>query len=94
MVARPAAAEDEDIRVALAESVRRLDERLAALIRAAQQRGEIAASADPAALATLATGALHTIAIRARAGVAAAELERIARSAVAAMCSVGCRGPS
>jgi AcrR family transcriptional regulator len=84
-----AAAEDEEIRIALAESVRRLDERLEALIRAAQQRGEIAAGADPAALATLATGALHTIAIRARAGVAAPELESIARKAVATMCSVG-----
>jgi AcrR family transcriptional regulator len=84
-----AAAEDEEIRIALAESVRRLDERLEALIRAAQERGEIVQSADPAALALLGTGTLHTIAIRARAGVTADELARTARMAVAAMCSVG-----
>ncbi|HLJ72043.1 MAG TPA: TetR/AcrR family transcriptional regulator [Roseiarcus sp.] len=86
----PAAAlEDEEIRIALAESVRRLDERLEALIRAAQGRGEIAATADPAALALLGTATLHTLAIRARAGAAAEELEGMARKAVGAMCSVG-----
>src|SRR5579872_975240 len=86
----PAAAlEDEEIRIALAESVRRLDERLDALIRAAQGRGEIAATADPAALALLGTATLHTLAIRARAGAAAEELDGMARKAVGAMCSVG-----
>ena len=86
----PAAAlEDEEVRIALAESVRRLDERLEALISAAQQRGEIAGAADPAALALLGTATLHTLAIRARAGVAADALEKMARKAVAAMCSMG-----
>ena len=83
-----AAAEDEEIRIALAESVRRLDERLEALIRAAQERGEIAEIADPAALAMLGTATLHTIAIRARAGVGADELTRMARMAVTAICNV------
>ena len=87
-----AAADDDEIRIALAESVRRLDERLGTLIRAAQQRGEIAAGADPGALALLGTATLHTIAIRARAGLRAEELERMARGAVAAMCSVGAIG--
>lgn len=86
----PAAAlEDEEVRIALAESVRRLDERLEALISAAQQRGELADGADPAALALLGTATLHTLAIRARAGVAADALEKMARKAVAAMCSMG-----
>jgi AcrR family transcriptional regulator len=84
-----AAAEDEEIRIALAESVRRLDEGLEALIRAAQGRGEIKASADPAALALLGTATLHTIAIRARAGVRPDELTRMARLAVASICSAG-----
>jgi AcrR family transcriptional regulator len=87
--ATAAAAEHEEIRIALAESVRRLDERLEALIRAARGRGEVAQSADPAALAMLGTATLHTIAIRARAGVKTDELARMARMAVAAMCSVG-----
>jgi AcrR family transcriptional regulator len=84
-----AAADDDEIRIALAESVRRLDERLEALIRAAQVRGEIARSADPAGLALLGTGMLHTIAIRARAGVEAEALTAMARKATAAICSVG-----
>jgi AcrR family transcriptional regulator len=84
-----AAAENEEIRIALAESVRRLDGRLEALIRAAQERSEIAPSADPAVLAMLGTATLHTIAIRARAGVEAEALAAMARRAVAAICSVG-----
>jgi AcrR family transcriptional regulator len=84
-----AAAEDDEIRAALGESVRRLDRRLQSLLRAAQTRGEIAPSADPAALAMLGTATLHTIAIRARAGDSADDLERIARQAVAAICSMG-----
>ncbi len=84
-----AAAEDEEIRIALAESVRRLDERLEALIRVAQARAEIAQSADPSALAMLGTAMLHTIAIRARAGVEAEALAGMAQKAVRAMCDVG-----
>jgi TetR/AcrR family transcriptional regulator, copper-responsive repressor len=84
-----AAAEDDEIRIALAESVRRLDERLETLVRHAQQRGEIAPSADAAALALLSAATLHTIAIRARAGVTAEELEQMASKAVSAICSVG-----
>ncbi len=83
-----AAAEDEEIRIALAESVRRLDERLEASIRAAQARGEIAGAADPAALAMLGAATLHTIAIRARAGVKAEALAVMARRAVTAICEV------
>jgi AcrR family transcriptional regulator len=78
--------DDEEIRVALAESVRKTDARLERLIRAAQQRGEIAADADPAALALLSTATLHTIAIRARAGAPRDELESMARKAVGAIC--------
>ena len=83
-----AALESDEIRIALAESVSRLDGRLETLIRAAQARGEIAKSADPAALAMLGTATLHTIAIRARAGDDPDHLEKMAKMAVAAICSV------
>jgi len=49
-------------------------------------RGELRDDADPAALAVLASATLHTIAIRARAGVPRAELREIARKAVSVIC--------
>jgi AcrR family transcriptional regulator len=80
------AAEDPEIRAALAESVRRLDAGLEAVIRAARERGELDREADPSALAILGAGTLHTIAIRARAGAKRAELAELARKAVKAIC--------
>ena len=84
--ATTAAADDPEIRDALAMSVRRLDERLEALISEARDRGELNGEADPAALAILGTATLHTIAIRARAGAPRAELAELARKAVSVIC--------
>jgi TetR/AcrR family transcriptional regulator, copper-responsive repressor len=80
------AAADAEIRAALGENVRRLDQRLETLICAAQARGEIAREADPPALAILGTAMLHTIAIRARAGATRDELTSASRRAVEAIC--------
>jgi TetR/AcrR family transcriptional regulator, copper-responsive repressor len=80
------AAEDSEIRAALAESVRRLDSTLESAIRAARDRGELSPDADPSALAVLGAGTLHTIAIRARAGAPRAELEELARKAIKVIC--------
>jgi TetR/AcrR family transcriptional regulator, copper-responsive repressor len=79
------AVEDAQIRAALAQGLAKLDDAFEARIRAAQKGGELRRKDDPAVLAMLASATLHTIAIRARAGTARAELEKLARKAVAAI---------
>jgi AcrR family transcriptional regulator len=80
------AVDDPEIRSALAEGLRALDADLEARLRMARERGELKGDADPAALAVIASATLHTIAIRARAGVPCAELREIARKAVSVIC--------
>jgi AcrR family transcriptional regulator len=80
------AVEDPEIRSALAEGLRMLDADFEARFRMARERGELKDDADPAALAVLASATLHTIAIRARAGVPRTELREIARKAVGVIC--------
>ncbi|MGO4128124.1 TetR/AcrR family transcriptional regulator [Inquilinus sp. YAF38] len=84
------AVEDAEIRRSLIQGIRALDADFEARFRLARKRGELASDADPAALAVLASAMLHTIAIRARAGVPRAELRDMARMAV----NVICGGPS
>jgi AcrR family transcriptional regulator len=80
------AVEDAAIRGVLTSGLRALDADLEARLRTAQERGELKADADPAALAVLASATLHTIAIRARAGVSRAELRKLARKAISVIC--------
>lgn len=74
------------IRSALAEGLRALDTAFEARLRTARASGQLKADADPAALAVLASATLHTIAIRARAGVPRDDLREIARKAVKVIC--------
>lgn len=80
------AAEDPAIRTAFADGLRGLDAGLEARFQAARDAGELPGDADPAALAFLASATLHSIALRARAGMPRAELEALARKAVTAIC--------
>jgi TetR/AcrR family transcriptional regulator, copper-responsive repressor len=80
------AVEDPEIRKALEKGLHMLDAYLEARLRTARETGELKVHADPAALAVLASATLHTIAIRARAGVPRAELREIARRAVSVIC--------
>jgi len=64
------------------------DRFFARIFRRAQERGELAASADSQALALLASATLHTIAIRSRAKVPRAELDAIVKGALDVMCAV------
>lgn len=80
------AVEDPEIRGILAAGLRSLDAEIEARLRVAREKGELKKNADPEALAMLASATLHTIAIRARAGVPRAELRQIARKAVKAIC--------
>jgi AcrR family transcriptional regulator len=80
------AVEDPEIRSALAEGLHALDADLEARLRMAREKGELKVDADPAALAVFASATLHTIAIRARAGIPRTELREIARKAVSVIC--------
>ena len=80
------ALDDPEIRSVLAAGLRALDADIESRLRLAREKGELKPDADPAALAMLATATLHSIAIRARAGVPRAELQEMARKAVKVIC--------
>ena len=80
------AAEDREIRSSLLAGLLTFDRDFEARFQAARAQGQLKASADPSALAVVATATLHTIAIRARAGVPRARLRELARKAVSVLC--------
>ena len=80
------AAVDDRVRTFLADSMRSTDSFLKHQIEKAKQRGEIAQEADPAALAYLASGTLHTLAVRTRAGLPRKELDALADAAIGVIC--------
>jgi TetR/AcrR family transcriptional regulator, copper-responsive repressor len=63
------------------------DRFFARIFRRGQERGELAASANPQTLALLASATLHTIAVRARVQVPRAELDAIVAGALDMMCA-------
>jgi TetR/AcrR family transcriptional regulator, copper-responsive repressor len=85
------AASDPAVRTFLAQSIGGTDAFLANVIGKARDREEIAASADPSALAQVATATLHTLAVRSRVGVPRRELKALAAAAVDMIC--GKAGP-
>jgi AcrR family transcriptional regulator len=78
--------EDSQIRESVAAGLRSMDADFEARLRLGQERGELGDDADPVGLAVLASATMHTIAIRARAGIPRDELRELARKAVAAIC--------
>jgi len=83
------AGDDVAIRNNVAAGLRMIDADFEARFRTALERGELKPDADPAALAVVAAATMHTIAIRARAGVGRTELRELARKAVSVIC--GCQ---
>ncbi len=81
---------DPEIRAMVIEGLTELDKAFALCFRRAKEKGELPESADPAALAQLASATIHTIAIRSRARVPRKELEGIAKGAIDVM--VGAKG--
>jgi hypothetical protein len=65
------------------EAIAALDQTFAALFARAVERGELAAGADPGALAT---ATLHTLAVRARVGIARGDLDALIEASVALIC--------
>jgi TetR/AcrR family transcriptional regulator, copper-responsive repressor len=80
------ASEDLEVRSSLAAGVRTFDTDFEARFQRALEKGELKGDTDPAALAILATATMHTIAVRARAGVPRAQLRKLARKAVKMIC--------
>jgi TetR/AcrR family transcriptional regulator, copper-responsive repressor len=83
------AVDDTDIRNSVAAGLRATDADFEARLRRARDKGELKPSADPAALAVLASATMHTIAVRARAGMPRSELREIAQKAVNVICGCG-----
>ena len=77
---------DPGVRAFLADSIRGTDALLSNRLGKARERGEIAASADPSALAQIATATMHTLAVRSRAGTSRKELKAIAVAAIDLIC--------
>jgi AcrR family transcriptional regulator len=80
------AAHDPEVGKKLLNGLRALDRLVESRLSYAKTSGELDASADPAALAMLASAALHTIAIRARAGESRATLKAIADATIKLIC--------
>jgi TetR/AcrR family transcriptional regulator, copper-responsive repressor len=83
---------DPAVRAFLAESIRGTDAYIAGRIAEARERDEIAATADPLALAQVATATLHTIAVRARVGVSRKALLALAAAAIDLICGPASAG--
>jgi len=85
MTAASEAVADPGIRAMVLEGFAELDKAFAGCFRQAREKGELPASADTLVLSQLASATIHTIAIRARAGVSRRELEAIVRGAIDVM---------
>ena len=77
---------DPAVRAFLAASIDGTDAFLCGLITKARERGEVLSSAEPEALAQLATATLHTIAVRSRVGVSRKQLGALAAAAIDLIC--------
>src|SRR6185437_13747085 len=82
MTAASEAVFDPEVRAMVLEGFVELDKAFAACFRQAKEKGELGEGADPIALSQLASATIHTIAIRARAGVPRKELESIVNGAI------------
>jgi AcrR family transcriptional regulator len=85
MTAASEAVADPEIRAMVVDALIALDKALAACFQRAKDNGELPAPVDPAVLGQLASATIHTIAIRARAGVPRRELEAIVNGAIDVM---------
>ena len=85
MTAASEAVSDPEIRAMVLDGFTELDKAFAACFRLAREKRELPGTTDPAVLAQLASATVHTIAIRARAGVPRKELEAIVKGAIDVM---------
>jgi TetR/AcrR family transcriptional regulator, copper-responsive repressor len=83
--ATAAALDEPEVKQALAKVLRVMDRALEKRLELARTTGELPGDANPRALALLASGALHSLAVRARAGESRATLLLLADTAVKAV---------
>ena len=76
------AAANPRIQAALREVLNAMDQSLAALLRAARDRGELGIEQDVDGLALMLSAVLHSLAVRSRAGEDRAALEHLAKTAI------------
>ena len=86
MTATSEAVFDPQLRGMVQTSLTEMDRFFARLFEAAMVKGELPKSANSETLAQLATATIHTIAVRARAGVPKKDLEAIANGAIGLIC--------
>jgi AcrR family transcriptional regulator len=79
------AGEDTAVRNSLAAGLHKIDADFESRFRLALEKGELPLGSDPSSLAILAAATLHTIAIRARAGIRRTELKEMIRKAVSVL---------
>ena len=77
---------NREVRTNLAEGLDEIEDAFEARLRFARKRGEIPRSSDPAALASMASATLYSLAIRSRSGSSRAALLRIVQSALDLIC--------
>ena len=77
---------NREVRTNLAEGLDEIDDAFEARLRFAHERGELPRSSDPAALASMASATLYSLAIRSRSGSSRAALLRIVESALDLIC--------
>jgi AcrR family transcriptional regulator len=91
MTAASEAVSDPEIRAMVLDALVGLDKAFARCFQRAKESGELAQTANPAVLGQLASATIHTIAIRARAGVPRGELEAIVNGAIDVMVGDGAK---
>ena len=77
---------NREVRTNLAEGLDEIEDAFEARLRFARRRGELPRSSDPAALASMASATLYSLAIRSRSGSSRAALLRIVDSALDLIC--------
>src|SRR6516225_9249451 len=82
MTAASEAVADPEIRAMVQDGFAELDKAFATCFRQAKAQGELSAVADPIVLSQLASATIHSLAIRARAGVPRTDLEAIASGTI------------
>ena len=80
------AASNPELRLAVSQSLQRMDKVLCARITLGQERGEVDANANPAELARIASAMLYMLSIQARAGEPVKSLKTTINSAINAIC--------
>lgn len=85
------AVSDPEIRAMVLDGLTGLDKAFTNCFRRAKEKGELPKSADPVALAQIASATVHTIAIRSRARVPRKELEAIVKGAIDVMVGAGAK---